>query len=205
MTEHLPRGASHAPSSARNRSHILAALRPHVPAEGSVLEIASGTGEHAVYCASHLPRVQWRPSDASADALESIAAWRLHASLANLSPPIALDVTVAAQWPAEHVDAVVCINMIHIAPWAATLGLMAGAAKVLAPTGILYLYGPYFEPDVEPAPSNRAFDLSLRQRNAAWGIRPLDDVVAAAATQGLALSARISMPAHNLSLVFRKT
>ena len=169
-----------------------------------MLEIASGAGEHAVFLAAALPGVRWRPSDPSPDARASIAAWRDTAGLANLHPPLALDAADPATWPAEPVDAIVCINMVHISPWAATEGLMAGAGRLLPSGGQLFLYGPYLEADVPTAPSNLAFDESLRSRDPAWGLRRREDVEALAADHGLQLAERIAMPANNLILVFVK-
>jgi hypothetical protein len=194
-----------APSTARNREPILRVLQSRLPESGLVLEIAAGAGEHAVFCAAALPHLQWRPTDAAPEALASIAAWREHAGLANLLPPLRLDASAPPEaWPVEHADAVLSINMIHISPWPATEGLMAGAGRVLSPGGPLFLYGPFIEPDVPTAPSNLAFDESLKMRNPAWGVRHLDEVAAVAAAQGLTLAERIEMPANNLTLVFRK-
>ena len=205
MSNQPPSGARVSPSTARNREPILAALKPRLPCRGLVLEIAAGAGEHAVYNAAAFPHLLWRPTDPDPDALTSIAAWRDHAALPNLLAPLRLDAGDPDTWPVDVVDAVVNINMIHIAPWSATEGLMMGAGRVLPFGGVLFLYGPYFEPDIETAPSNLAFDLSLKGRNPAWGIRRLDDVAALAARHGLALSERIAMPGNNLSLIFRKT
>ena len=170
-----------------------------------MLEIAAGAGEHAVYNAAAFPGLLWRPTDPDPDALVSIAAWRDHVALPNLLAPLQLDAADPDAWPVDRADAVVNINMIHISPWSATEGLMAGAGRILPAGGLLFLYGPYVEPDIETAPSNLAFDHSLKGRNPAWGIRRLDDVAALAARYGLALSERIAMPADNLSLIFRKT
>lgn len=191
------------PSVARNREPILAVLRDILPASGTVLEIASGTGEHAVHFAAALPHLRWQPSDRDPEALASIAAHREAAGLPNLLPPALLDVS-APSWPAEHAEAVVAINMIHIAPWSAALGLAAGAARVLGPGGVLFLYGPYREEGRPTAPSNEAFDASLKARNPEWGLRQLGDVVALASRHGLALLRRVEMPANNISLAFRR-
>ena len=204
MFDRPPPGALMSPSTARNRELILYVLRPRLPARGLVLEIAAGSGEHAVYNAAALPDLQWRPTDADDEALASIAAWRDHAGLPNLLTPLRLDAADPAAWPVERAEALLSINMVHISPWSTTEGLMVGAGRVLPSGGLLFLYGPYIERDVETAPSNLAFDESLRRRNPAWGIRRLDAVTALAAEQGLALSERIAMPANNLSLVFRK-
>ncbi|WP_430421537.1 DUF938 domain-containing protein [Phenylobacterium sp.] len=204
MSDTPPSGARVSPSTARNREPILKALAPRLPARGLVLEIAAGAGEHAVHNAAALPHLQWQPTDPDPEALISIAAWRDHAALPNLLPPLRLDASDPDSWPVGHADAVVNINMIHISPWSATQGLMTGAARLLPSGGLLYLYGPYLEADVETAPSNLAFDQSLKDRNPAWGLRRLEDVAALAYGYGLTLAERIAMPANNLSLVFRK-
>lgn len=200
----LPIAARVSPSTARNRGPILEILRRHLPSSGLVLEIAAGAGEHAVHNAAALPGLRWQPTDPDPAALASIAAWRDHAALPNLLLPLRLDASDPDGWPVDRADAMVNINMIHIAPWAATQGLMTGAGRVLAPGGVLFVYGPYFEADVETAPTNLAFDQSLKARSPAWGIRSLEDVAALARRHGLHLSERIAMPANNLSLVFRK-
>lgn len=197
-------GARSSPSTARNRDPILAVLKTWLPPEGLALEIAAGAGEHAVHNAAALPGLQWRPTDPSPEALASIAAWRAWAGLPNLLEPLRLDAADPDGWPVDRADAIVNINMIHISPWAATLGLMTGAGRVLPPGGVLYLYGPYLEDGVETAPGNRAFDDSLKDRDPAWGLRRKEDVAAAAEAHGLLLEARVAMPANNLSLVFRK-
>jgi len=199
-----PAGARTSPSTARNREPILAVLRPRLPPAARVLEIASGAGEHAVFLAAALPGVRWTPSDPSPEARASITAWRAASGLANLEAPLALDAADAATWPAEPVDAIVCINMVHISPWAATEGLVAGAGRLLPSGGQLILYGPYLEADVPTAPSNLAFDDSLRSRDPAWGLRRRQDVEALAAGYGLNMDERIAMPANNLFLVFAK-
>ena len=204
MSDLPPPGARVSPSTARNRDPILQVLKPRLPPAGLVLEIAAGAGEHAVHNAAALPGLQWRPSDPDAEALASIAAWREHAGLANLLEPLQLDAADPDRWPADRADVVVNINMIHISPWEAAQGLMRGAGRVLPPGGVLFLYGPYFEPDVETSPSNLAFDESLRGRNPAWGLRRLDEVTALAAREGLELCERIAMPANNLALFFHK-
>jgi SAM-dependent methyltransferase len=195
------------PAADRNKEPILALLRQLLPAQGAALEIASGTGQHAVHFAAALPGWTWQPTDMGADMLPVIAARAAQAGLANVRPPLLLDVT-APQWPAvgapfaQRFDAVYCANMLHIAPWAACGGLMQGAARHLAPGGLLVTYGPYFEDGVPPAASNLAFDDSLRLRDPAWGIRRLQDVAAEARRAGLALRERHAMPANNLLLVF---
>ena len=200
-----PPGARTSPSTARNREPILAVLKSCLPSRGLVLEIAAGAGEQAAYNAAALPGLQWRPTDPDPEALVSIAAWQAHAALPNLLPPLRLDASDPDAWPVDRADAIVNINMIHISPWAATEGLMTGAGRLLPPGGTLFLYGPYIEAGLETAPSNLAFDQSLKSRNPAWGLRRLDDVAALAARHGLALSERIAMPANNLSLVLHKT
>ncbi|KQY91295.1 DUF938 domain-containing protein [Brevundimonas sp. Root1423] len=199
-----PSGGLRSPAVARNTGPILEVLRAHLPARGAVLEIAAGSGEHAVAFASALTGLDWTPSDPSPEARASIAAWAETARLPNLQAPLALDMLDPATWPEGTVQAVVCINMIHISPWAATGGLMALAGRMLAPGGLLALYGPYREAEVPLAPSNAAFDESLKGRNPAWGLRDRDAVAAAAKAEGLALTLRTSMPANNLMLMFRR-
>lgn len=191
----------------RNKEPILAVLRRILGQRGRALEIASGTGQHAAWFAQGLPGWTWQPTEGDAGLLPVIAARIAQAGLPNVLPPMLLDVT-APPWPApdapfaQPFDAVFCANLLHIAPWSACLGLMRGAARHLSPGGLLVTYGPYFEQDVAPAPSNLAFDQSLRERDAAWGIRQLDDVAAQAGAAGLALKQRHAMPANNLLLVF---
>jgi SAM-dependent methyltransferase len=192
-----------APAVARNREPILAVLRRVLPARGTVLEIASGTGEHAVHFAGGLPHLTWQPSDREPKALRSIAAHRAATQLPNLLLPLALDASEPA-WPLDHADAVVSINMIHISPWAAAEGLMAGAARLLAPGRVLYLYGPFKEQGEHTAPSNASFDAGLRAQDPQWGVRDLDEVAALARQNGFDLVERVAMPANNLSLIFRK-
>jgi len=191
------------PAVARNRDPILSVLRRHLPAQGTVLEIAAGTGEHAAYFAPHFPHLTWQPTDVDADALASIEAHRAAAKAPNLRAPIALDV-MAPAWPIERADAVLSINMIHISPWTAAQGLMTGAAKLLAAGGVLYLYGPFKENGVHTAPSNDAFDASLRARDPRWGVRDVGDVRDLAKSHGFDFVERVAMPANNLSLVFRR-
>lgn len=199
-----PAGALASPATARNRDPILAVLRPRLPDGAEVLEIASGAGEHAVHIAAALPRIVWRPSDRDQGALASIRAWRAASRLANLAEPVAVDAGRPDDWPAVRADAIVCINMVHISPWAATEGLMAGAARLLPAGGLLYLYGPYRETGRPTAPSNEAFDADLKRRDPAWGLRLLEDVAVLADRHGLVLAERIEMPANNLSLIFRR-
>lgn len=188
---------------ARNAGPIAAVLRDALPARGLALEAASGTGEHAVRFAREFPGLLWQPSDPDPAALRSIEAWRSGAGLANLLPAIALDVATPA-WPVERADAIVCINMTHIAPWAATLGLVRGAGRLLAAGAPLILYGPFRRRSVPTAPSNEAFDASLRARDPQWGLRELEAVVAAAEARGLTLDRVAEMPANNLTAVLRK-
>jgi SAM-dependent methyltransferase len=191
------------PHVARNRGPILDVLKRVLPARGLVLEIASGSGEHAAYFAEALPSLIWQPSDPDAAARSSIAAHRDDVGLANLLAPLPLDVT-APSWPVAHADAIICCNMIHISPWAASEGLMAGAERTLSPGGILYLYGPYKIGGCHTAPSNQEFDGYLRGQNPAWGIRELDEVVALAERHNFALVETVAMPANNLSVIFRR-
>ena len=196
--------ARSSPAALRNRDPILEVLRPRLSATGLVLEIAAGSGEHAVWLSRALPGLSWRPTDPDPDALASIAAWCAAEGPPNLLEPLALNASEPDAWPVDQADAIVCINMIHISPWAATQGLMAGAGRILPVGGLLYLYGPYREAGRSTAPSNEAFDASLKARNPAWGLRLTDDVAVLAAARGLALTDRIEMPANNLSLVFER-
>lgn len=193
----------HAPATLRNRDAIVAVLADWLPPSGTVLEVASGSGEHVVHFAAAFPALDWQPSDPDPDALTSIAAWSGEAMLANIAPPLTLD-AAARDWPVASADALLCINMVHISPWEATLGLFAGAARLLPQRAPLILYGPYIEADVPTAESNRAFDASLRARNPGWGLRDADVVTSAAAEAGLFLAERRPMPANNLMLLFRK-
>jgi SAM-dependent methyltransferase len=193
----------HAPAVERNRDPILAVLRPLLDGVRSVLEVASGSGGHAVHFARALPGIVFQPSDPDAAARASIDAWVAETGVANVRPALALDATAQA-WPAVAAQAVVCINMIHISPWAATLGLMRGAASVLEPGGLLFLYGPYRRGGGHTADSNAAFDRSLRERNPAWGVRDLEAVTAAAQAAGFHGPDVVPMPANNLSVIFRR-
>lgn len=169
------------------------------------MEVAAGSGEHAVFFANALPDLVWLPSDASPEAIASVGAYRAEAALPNLEAPIALDAS-AREWPALRADAIVCINMVHISPWSATLGLVRGAAQILRGKNLpLILYGPYFERGVEPVASNVEFDEGLRQRDPEWGIRHVEDLDTLAAAHGFTRSARCEMPANNLTLVYRTT
>lgn len=193
----------HAPAALRNRDPILAVLSRTLPARGVVLEVASGSGEHAAYFAPRLAPRQWQPSDADSDARASIAAYAAQIECPTLRPPVALDASDDT-WPIAAADAIVCINMIHIAPWSAAQGLVRGAAAILPTGGLLYLYGPFMRGGRHTAPSNQAFDTGLRARDPAWGVRDLDDVAHLAAAQGLALDEVVEMPANNLSVLFRR-
>jgi len=197
------------PAARRNRDPILAVLRRMLPAQGAVLELASGSGEHAVWLAAHLPGLLFQPSDPDPASRASISAWIAHEGLPNVRAPLALD-AADEDWTlpadiAERLVAILCINMTHVAPWQATLGLLRGAGRMLHSGGVLYLYGPYKREGRHTAPSNAAFDASLRARDPAWGVRDLEDVVAAAGRAGLALASVEEMPANNLSAIFRKT
>ncbi|HJT07026.1 MAG TPA: DUF938 domain-containing protein, partial [Stellaceae bacterium] len=174
-----------------------------LPATGLVVEVASGSGEHAAFFAAALPGVSWQPSDPDPRAQASIAAFRNTGAAPNLLPPVALDASAAA-WPVAGAAAVVCINMIHIAPWSASEGLMAGVARVLPARGVLYLYGPYKEDGRHTAPSNEAFDADLRARDPRWGVRDLGEVIALARRHGLTHRETVVMPANNRSVVFRR-
>jgi len=194
----------HAPATLRNREAIAATLADWLPATGKVLEVASGSGEHVVHFAAAFPGLDWQPSDPDPAGLASIAAYRAEAGFANIAPPLALD-AAAELWPIDRADGILCINMVHISPWEATLGLFAGAARLLAPGAPLIVYGPYIEPGVPTADSNLAFDASLRTRDPAWGLRDTDAIKAAAADAGLPFVERRAMPANNLMLLFRRT
>jgi hypothetical protein len=193
----------HSPAADRNKQPILEVLQRTLPAHGTALEIAAGTGQHAVHFAAGLPNWTWQPSDAEPAALASIAAWVRASALPNLRPPLELDV-MAPQWPIGTVDAVYCANMLHISPWATCRALMRGAARHLSPEGLLLTYGPYFIDGQPPAEGNVAFDADLRARNAAWGVRRLANVAAEAAEAGLALREHVAMPANNFTLVFER-
>lgn len=193
----------HAPATARNSQPLAEVLARELPASGTVLEIASGSGEHAVFMARRFPALDWQPSDRDAEALASVDAWAAEARLANLRPAIALD-AAAPDWSIVSADALLCVNMLHISPWDAAVGLFAGAGRVLGSGAPLVLYGPFVEPDVETAASNHAFDQSLRQRDPAWGLRSTADLDRLAAGHGMTRTARCAMPANNLVLVYRR-
>jgi hypothetical protein len=198
----------YAAATQRNREPIVAVLRRILPPSGTVLEIASGTGEHAVWFAAQLPGLVFQPSDPDPDNRASVAAWTAFTGVATVRAPLAIDVAAPGWEKAggvpRDVAAILCINMIHISPWAATLGLMRGAGALLPPGGVLYLYGAYKRGGSHTAPSNASFDASLRARDPAWGVRDLEAVTAAAADAGFAPGPVIEMPANNLSVVFRR-
>lgn len=191
----------HAPATERNRDVIAETLARVLPTEGLVLEVASGTGEHAVHFAKLFPALTWQPSDPDPIALASINAWRADSNVPNMRPAMLLD--ASADWPIAQADAVVCINMTHISPWAATVGLLRNVTRLLPPSAVLFIYGPYKQRDVPLTESNAAFDASLRQQNAEWGLRYVDDIAEEAHKFGLRLDPVIAMPANNLSLIFR--
>ncbi len=192
-----------APAAERNRQAILDVLRRVLPSAGLVLELASGTGQHAVFFSEQLPTLRWQPSDASADALQSIAAWVEEVERANLLPPIELDVR-SPRWPVARADALICINMIHISPWESTEALFRSAADLLAAGSPLITYGPYRLHGEHTAPSNAAFDQSLRSRNARWGIRDIDELTELAGRIGFTLQERVDMPANNMTLIWTR-
>lgn len=213
MRDNLHDPRQFAPATQRNRQPILEVLQQVLPPSGTVLEIASGTGEHAAFLAPRLQPRWWLPTDPNPLALESIAAWRQHTDCQTLLEPRQLDARETT-WPVEVEPpsqfneapwtAIVCINMIHIAPWAACLGLLAGAERLLSPGGVLYLYGPYKEKGRHTAASNEAFDVTLRDRDSTWGVRDLEAVVEVAQQHGLTLQTVVEMPANNRSVVFRR-
>jgi hypothetical protein len=191
------------PSAARNREPITDVLRGVLPSRGLVLEIASGSGEHVAHFAAQFPQLTFAPSDASAKARDSIEAWIAATGAQNIHPPLSLD-AAQAPWPLERAEAVICINMVHISPWPATQGLFAGAARILPAGAPLYLYGPYKRGGVHTAPSNAAFDASLRAEDPSWGVRDLKAVADLGRDAGFEGPEIIEMPANNLSLVFRR-
>ncbi len=190
-----------APAADRNKAPILDVLRRVLPQHGLVLEIASGTGQHAAHFAAALPGLQWQPTEPDATYYDSIRAWTEGRS--NVRPPLALDVS-SRPWPVERADAILCINMIHISPWQSTLDLVAGAGELLSTGGVLFLYGPYKRKGAHTAPSNEAFDADLRARNPEWGLRDMEAVIDVAAKKGLGFREAVAMPANNFSVVFGK-
>lgn len=191
------------PAALRNRDPILDVLRMHLPPKGLVVEVASGSGEHVVHFARHLPGLVFQPSDPDAEARDSIDSWAAESGLTNVRPALDFDVT-RRSWPFVNAAAILCINMVHISPWRATEALIEGAARHLAPGGILYLYGPYKRGGAHTAPSNAAFDESLRMRDPEWGVRDLEVVAERAMGAGFSEPAVTPMPANNLSLVFSR-
>jgi hypothetical protein len=200
MTESVRR---YAPSAARNRDAILRTLSPHLPVSGNVLEVASGSGEHTMHFAAAHPKLTFQPSDPDPDARASIDGWASHLGLTNVATAIELDIAQSVS-SSVRADVVVCINMIHIAPWAAAVGLMRNAANILPAGGVLYLYGPYRRNGEHTAPSNAAFDADLKSRNPAWGVRDLEAVAALARDHGFSDPSIEAMPANNFSLIFRR-
>lgn len=192
-----------APAALRNREPIAAVLADWLPATGLVLEVASGTGEHAAWFAGRFPKLDWQPSDLHPDALASIRAWRAESQLPNLREPLTID-AASPGWPIARADALLNINMVHISPWAAALGLLDGAARVLPLGAPMILYGPWLSDSIDTARSNLDFDRDLRRRDPAWGLRRVEDFVAEAQQHGLAFAEQRAMPANNLMLLFRK-
>ena len=192
-----------APAAMRNRKPIAEVLAEWLPEAGTVLEIASGTGEHAAFLAEAFPVLEWQPSDSHPDALASIAGWRSQAELENLRDPMTID-AAAPCWPIDRADAILCINMVHISPWDSALGLLDGAARLLSDGAPLILYGPWIVDGVDTAPSNLAFDADLKRRDPSWGLRLLSDFRAEANARGLIFADRKDMPANNVMLLFRR-
>jgi SAM-dependent methyltransferase len=192
-----------APSAERNKGPILEVISRVLPARGKVLEIGSGTGQHVAHFAKALPALTFQPSEMDVARHASIAAWIREAALVNVLPPIAFDLA-KLPWPVDRADAILCINVIHISPWEATLALMKGAGEMLPPGGVLVTYGPYRRDGRHTAPSNEAFDADLKARNPSWGVRDMEEVTDAAAAQGLRLEESVAMPANNFSMIFRR-
>lgn len=192
-----------APAALRNREPISEILRDWLPAHGIVLELASGTGEHVVHFAELFPRLQWQPSDIHPDALASIAAWRKEAALPNIREALTIDASLS-EWPIDHADAILSINMVHISPWSSALGLLDGAARLLSKGAPLILYGPWVQAGVSTAPSNLEFDADLKRRNPEWGLRSVEELAAAASVRGIVLKATRAMPANNLMLLLER-
>ena len=203
MTGSTPRAWLHSPAIARNREPILEVLGAGLPEKGAVVEIACGTGEHAVHMARNLPGLNWQPTDVDPYCVQTTAARVAEAGLDNLAAPIALDV-LTDPWPVTAADAVVCINLIHIAPWPVTVALVTGAARALGEGGLLYLYGPFMVSGRHSADSNDSFDRMLRRHNPDWGVRDLVDVTRVAEQCGLRLAETVDMPANNLSVWYTK-
>ena len=193
----------YAPATVRNRDFILDVLRQVLPTTGVILEIASGSGEHVIHFARNLPSLVFQPSDSEPDALRSVAAWVKDTHVTNVRAPIVLDASQSS-WPIASAGGIICINMVHISPWEATVGLIRGAAAILPPGSPLYLSGPYKRKGFTTAPSNQAFDRNLRDRNPTWGLRDLEAIAAIAQSVGFSVPAVTEMPANNLSVVFRR-
>ena len=192
-----------APAALRNRQPIAQVLREWLPKSGLVLEIASGSGEHAVHFAEAFPHLEWQPSDVHPDALTSIESWRSTSRLPNLRPPLPID-AAEKDWPVEHADAVISINMVHISPWDSALGLIAGASRILPIGAPLILYGPWLKDDIPTAVSNLAFDADLKARDPQWGLRRVEAFAAAAEARQLELQEVRAMPANNMMLILRR-
>jgi hypothetical protein len=192
-----------APAALRNRESIAGVLSEWLPPSGLVLEIASGTGEHAVYFAARFPALEWQPSDLHPEALTSIDAWRAEVRLPNIRPPVVIDAS-APDWPIGRADAVLSINMVHISPWASALGLLNGATRLLSAGAPLIMYGPWLKDDIPTAESNLAFDADLRRRDSEWGLRRVEEFADAAEQRGLGLEQTRAMPANNLMLLLRR-
>lgn len=192
-----------APAALRNRDYIADVLAEWLPATGLVLEIASGTGEHAVHFAERFPTLDWQPSDIHPDALQSVEAWRNSAARSNVLPPLVLDAS-QPDWPVGQADAVVSINMVHISPWASALGLLDGARRILPSGAPLIMYGPWLKDDIVTAPSNLDFDADLKRRDPAWGLRRVEDIAEAAEARGLKIEETRIMPTNNLMLLLRR-
>ena len=192
-----------APAALRNREPIAEVLSEWLPHEGLVLEVASGSGEHSVYFAQRFPKLDWQPSDVHPAALASIAGWREESGLANVRAPLVID-AASSGWPLDRAEAVLSINMVHISPWRSALGLLDGAARLLAPGAPLIMYGPWLKDDIPTAESNLAFDADLRRRDSQWGLRRVEDFTAAAEERGFGFSASRAMPANNLMLLYRR-
>jgi SAM-dependent methyltransferase len=204
LGEQLSGGHCHSPAAEQNKGPILEVLERFIPRAGLILEIASGTGQHVLYFAEKLPALTWQPSEPDVELRESIAPKITEANLHNVKAPLALDVS-CSPWPVDRADAVVCINMIHIAPWGATKALFEGAGRILSRGGVLFLYGPYRRFGHHTAPSNAMFDQDLRRRNPDWGLRDLEDVTRLAEDRGFGLAELVPMPVNNFSVIFRKS
>ena len=191
------------PSAERNRTHILPILQRVLPAAAEVLEVGSGTGEHAVYFCAHIAGLRWQPTDADPAAIDSILAWISHSALSRIAMPLKLDLQ-SASWPVQRADAIVAINVLHYSPWSSTPALFHGAARVLSENGIVFCYGPYLRDNAHTSASNAAFDDWLHEIDPRFGVRDLGAVEAEARKQGFFLDEIVDMPSNNLSLVFRR-